>query len=164
MLRPVRPCCHPPPHPTPPCPARPPTVAIRRSSPSPTGTDESWRSYRSNSHSLHGLQLLFLSSRFMAQTSSTPQLGIDSRSWGWHTNQAQSLRVCSLDSRLVTKRILGGSSAYNPGSDPLSDGSTCLRDAAIMQRLGINAIRVYNLDPTVAVCEHLQRSWHLYAP
>ena len=32
----------------------------------------------------------------------------------------------------------GGQSGYNPGSgiDPLSDGSVCLRDAALMQRLG----------------------------
>jgi len=41
----------------------------------------------------------------------------------------------------------GGSSGFNPGSDPLSDGAACLRDAALMQRLGINTIRVYNLDP-----------------
>ncbi|CAK7270448.1 Glycolipid anchored surface protein 4 precursor [Sporothrix epigloea] len=43
----------------------------------------------------------------------------------------------------------GGSAGYNPalGFDPLSDGSKCLRDAALMQILGINAIRVYNLDP-----------------
>ncbi|KAH8792106.1 glycoside hydrolase family 72 protein [Hyaloscypha finlandica] len=43
----------------------------------------------------------------------------------------------------------GGSSGYNPGSgiDPLSDGTVCLRDAALMQRLGVNAIRVYNVDP-----------------
>ncbi|KAH6679534.1 glycoside hydrolase family 72 protein [Halenospora varia] len=33
----------------------------------------------------------------------------------------------------------GGSSGYNPGSgvDPLSDGAVCLRDAALMQRLGM---------------------------
>jgi len=33
----------------------------------------------------------------------------------------------------------GGSSGYNPGSgiDPLSDGTVCLRDAALMQRLGV---------------------------
>lgn len=37
----------------------------------------------------------------------------------------------------------GGSSGY----DPLSDGHKCLRDAAIMQRLGVNAIRVYNVNP-----------------
>ncbi|KAG9248684.1 1,3-beta-glucanosyltransferase Gel2 [Calycina marina] len=43
----------------------------------------------------------------------------------------------------------GGSSDYNPGNDPLSNGTTCLRDAALMQRLGVNAIRVYNLDPTI---------------
>jgi hypothetical protein len=32
----------------------------------------------------------------------------------------------------------GGSSAYNPadGEDPLSNGDVCLRDAALMQRLG----------------------------
>ncbi|KAG0651470.1 Glucan elongating glucanosyltransferase 2, partial [Hyphodiscus hymeniophilus] len=43
----------------------------------------------------------------------------------------------------------GGSSGYNPASgvDPLSDGSVCLRDAALMQQLGVNAIRVYNVDP-----------------
>ncbi|KAH8684649.1 glycoside hydrolase family 72 protein [Tricladium varicosporioides] len=45
----------------------------------------------------------------------------------------------------------GGSSGYNPGSgvDPLSDGAVCLRDAALMQRLGVNAIRVYNVDPSI---------------
>ncbi|VDB88061.1 Bgt-1302, partial [Blumeria graminis f. sp. tritici] len=44
-----------------------------------------------------------------------------------------------------------GSSGYNPGSgvDPLSDGSTCLRDAALMQQLGINTVRVYNVDPKI---------------
>ncbi|KAK4934902.1 Glycolipid anchored surface protein 4 precursor [Elasticomyces elasticus] len=43
----------------------------------------------------------------------------------------------------------GGSSGFNPGSglDPLSDASICLRDAVLMQKLGVNAIRVYNLDP-----------------
>lgn len=43
----------------------------------------------------------------------------------------------------------GGSSGFDPGSgiDPLSDASVCLRDATLMQRLGVNAIRVYNLDP-----------------
>jgi len=43
----------------------------------------------------------------------------------------------------------GGSSGYNPGSDPLSDPASCLRDATLMQELGINTIRVYNLDPDV---------------
>ncbi|KAG4444435.1 hypothetical protein IFR05_000026 [Cadophora sp. M221] len=45
----------------------------------------------------------------------------------------------------------GGSSGYNPGSgvDPLSDHDVCLRDAALMQRLGVNAIRVYNVDPNI---------------
>lgn len=43
----------------------------------------------------------------------------------------------------------GGSSGYDPASglDPLSNGTVCLRDAALMQRLGVNAIRVYNVDP-----------------
>lgn len=43
----------------------------------------------------------------------------------------------------------GGSAGYNPELrlDPLSDKDQCLRDAALMQVLGVNAIRVYNLDP-----------------
>ena len=34
----------------------------------------------------------------------------------------------------------GGSEGYNPGSgvDPLSNGDTCLRDAALMQMLGVS--------------------------
>lgn len=45
----------------------------------------------------------------------------------------------------------GGSAGYNPelGFDPLSNGAKCRRDAALMQILGINAIRVYNLDPNL---------------
>ncbi|KAJ5371486.1 1-3-beta-glucanosyltransferase gel2 [Penicillium cataractarum] len=43
----------------------------------------------------------------------------------------------------------GGSSGFTKDSDPLSDGDVCLRDAALMQRLGINTIRVYNLEPTL---------------
>lgn len=45
----------------------------------------------------------------------------------------------------------GGSSGFSPGSgiDPLSNGELCLRDAALMQMLGINTIRVYNLDPSL---------------
>lgn len=45
----------------------------------------------------------------------------------------------------------GGSAGFIGGSgiDPLSNGTLCLRDAALMQRLGINTIRVYNLDPSL---------------
>ncbi|KAH6966289.1 Glucanosyltransferase-domain-containing protein [Fusarium venenatum] len=45
----------------------------------------------------------------------------------------------------------GGSAGYDPatGKDPLSNKDKCMRDAALMQILGINAIRVYNLDPNV---------------
>lgn len=45
----------------------------------------------------------------------------------------------------------GGSSGYKPesGQDPLTNGEICLRDAALMQRLGVNAIRVYNVDPSL---------------
>ena len=34
----------------------------------------------------------------------------------------------------------GGSSGFNPGSgiDPLSNGTACVRDAALMQRLGVD--------------------------
>lgn len=41
----------------------------------------------------------------------------------------------------------GGSAGYKRGSDPLTKPEQCLRDAALMQILGVNAIRVYNLDP-----------------
>ncbi|TVY49662.1 1,3-beta-glucanosyltransferase [Lachnellula occidentalis] len=43
----------------------------------------------------------------------------------------------------------GGQSGYDPSSgiDPLSNGTVCLRDAALMQQLGVNAIRVYNVSP-----------------
>lgn len=45
----------------------------------------------------------------------------------------------------------GGSDAFSATSntDPLSNGTSCLRDAALMQQLGINTIRVYNVDPTL---------------
>lgn len=43
----------------------------------------------------------------------------------------------------------GGSAGYKPQEreDPLTDADACLRDAALMQVLGINTIRVYNLNP-----------------
>ncbi|KAF1943051.1 hypothetical protein EJ02DRAFT_401427 [Clathrospora elynae] len=43
----------------------------------------------------------------------------------------------------------GGQGAYKPqsGDDALTDADICLRDAVIMQRLGVNTIRVYNVDP-----------------
>ncbi|KAI1659139.1 glycoside hydrolase family 72 protein [Daldinia decipiens] len=46
---------------------------------------------------------------------------------------------------------IGGSAGYDPshGKDPLSNGDICKRDAALMQSLGVNAIRVYNLDPNL---------------
>ncbi|KAG8527527.1 uncharacterized protein KY384_007679 [Bacidia gigantensis] len=40
----------------------------------------------------------------------------------------------------------GGQEAFGQGSDPLSNSTLCLRDAALMQGLGLNTIRVYNLD------------------
>ncbi|VUC28610.1 unnamed protein product [Clonostachys rosea] len=45
----------------------------------------------------------------------------------------------------------GGSSGYDPahGKDPLSNADVCLRDAALMQVLGVNAIRVYNVNPDI---------------
>lgn len=45
----------------------------------------------------------------------------------------------------------GGQAAYDDGSgiDALSNSTACLRDAVLMQRLGINTIRIYNLDPTL---------------
>lgn len=45
----------------------------------------------------------------------------------------------------------GGQGAYGSSNsqDPLSNGTTCLRDAALMQNLGVNTIRSYNVDPTL---------------
>ncbi|KAK4162204.1 Glucanosyltransferase-domain-containing protein [Cladorrhinum sp. PSN259] len=45
----------------------------------------------------------------------------------------------------------GGSAGYNPEKkiDPLSNADICMRDAALMQILGINTIRVYNLNPDI---------------
>ncbi|KAI9732336.1 MAG: hypothetical protein M1834_001543 [Cirrosporium novae-zelandiae] len=44
----------------------------------------------------------------------------------------------------------GGSSGYSASKDPLSNGTACLRDAIIMQKLGVNTLRVYNLDGTIS--------------
>lgn len=33
-------------------------------------------------------------------------------------------------------------------NDPLADTAQCQRDAALMQQLGANSIRVYHVDPT----------------
>ncbi|KUI52907.1 1,3-beta-glucanosyltransferase gel2 [Cytospora mali] len=41
----------------------------------------------------------------------------------------------------------GGSAGFTNKADPLSDPSACLRDAILMQQLGVNTIRVYNLSP-----------------
>ncbi|GAB0139151.1 hypothetical protein EsDP_00007364, partial [Epichloe bromicola] len=42
----------------------------------------------------------------------------------------------------------GGSAAFtNSQPDPLSQPEQCKRDAALMQVMGVNAIRVYNLNP-----------------
>ncbi|KAG5921138.1 hypothetical protein E4U42_005958 [Claviceps africana] len=42
----------------------------------------------------------------------------------------------------------GGSAGFSPTSpDPLSQPEACKRDAALMQAIGVNAIRVYNLNP-----------------
>lgn len=41
----------------------------------------------------------------------------------------------------------GGSAGFTGKADPLSDADACLRDAILMQQLGVNTIRVYNLSP-----------------
>lgn len=43
----------------------------------------------------------------------------------------------------------GGQGADFSKGDPLSNGTTCLRDAALMQNLGVNTIRSYNLNPNL---------------
>ncbi|EFX05374.1 beta-glucanosyltransferase gel2 [Grosmannia clavigera kw1407] len=41
----------------------------------------------------------------------------------------------------------GGSSGFDGTADPLSDADACLRDAILMQQLGVNTLRVYNVAP-----------------
>ncbi|KAF1846750.1 glycoside hydrolase family 72 protein [Cucurbitaria berberidis CBS 394.84] len=45
----------------------------------------------------------------------------------------------------------GGQAGYKPqdGQDALTNADVCLRDATVMQKLGVNTIRVYNVDPTL---------------
>lgn len=45
----------------------------------------------------------------------------------------------------------GGSAGYDPRGrkDPLSHADVCLRDAALLQVMGVNTIRVYNVDPNI---------------
>jgi hypothetical protein len=43
----------------------------------------------------------------------------------------------------------GGAGADFSQSDPLTNATRCLRDAALMQNLGVNTIRSYNLNPTL---------------
>ncbi|BCR90214.1 1,3-beta-glucanosyltransferase gel2 [Aspergillus chevalieri] len=43
----------------------------------------------------------------------------------------------------------GGAGGFSTKKDPLSSPKDCLRDAALMQRLGVNTIRVYNLSPSL---------------
>ncbi|CAN9220442.1 unnamed protein product [Alternaria alternata] len=45
----------------------------------------------------------------------------------------------------------GGQGAYQPSNseDALTNADVCLRDATLMQKLGVNTIRVYNLDPSL---------------
>ena len=45
----------------------------------------------------------------------------------------------------------GGQAGYKPTEkkDALTDADVCLRDAVVMQKLGVNTIRVYNVDPTL---------------
>ncbi|KAK3387710.1 Glucanosyltransferase-domain-containing protein [Podospora didyma] len=45
----------------------------------------------------------------------------------------------------------GGEAGYKPAQklDPLSNKDNCLRDAALLQIMGVNTIRVYNLDPNL---------------
>jgi hypothetical protein len=45
----------------------------------------------------------------------------------------------------------GGQGAYKPnnGEDALTNADICLRDAVLMQKLGVNTIRIYNIDPAL---------------
>lgn len=45
----------------------------------------------------------------------------------------------------------GGQGGYKPqdGEDALANATVCLRDAALLQELGVNTIRVYNVGPDI---------------
>lgn len=43
----------------------------------------------------------------------------------------------------------GGSAGFSATADPLSQPDVCKRDAALMQAIGVNTIRVYNLNPNL---------------
>ncbi|KAL5359899.1 Glucanosyltransferase-domain-containing protein [Aspergillus floccosus] len=43
----------------------------------------------------------------------------------------------------------GGSGGFSGKADPLTDRDACLRDAALMQRLGVNTVRIYNMSPNL---------------
>ncbi|KAJ8102608.1 Glucanosyltransferase-domain-containing protein [Lipomyces tetrasporus] len=43
----------------------------------------------------------------------------------------------------------GGSSQFASGFDPLSDANTCARDIYLFQKLGVNTVRIYSIDPTL---------------
>ncbi|KAK9246423.1 Glucanosyltransferase-domain-containing protein [Lipomyces tetrasporus] len=43
----------------------------------------------------------------------------------------------------------GGSSQFASGFDPLSDADTCARDIYLFQKLGVNTVRIYSIDPTL---------------
>lgn len=63
----------------------------------------------------------------------------------------ESFQSCKDTANTLYSYQPGGSDAFTASSqsDPLSNGTSCLRDAALMQQLGINTIRVYNVDPTL---------------
>ncbi|CUS14719.1 unnamed protein product [Tuber aestivum] len=42
----------------------------------------------------------------------------------------------------------GGAASVEKGGDPLTDRDKCARDVYLFQKLGINTIRVYSVDPT----------------
>lgn len=79
---------------------------------------------------------------------SIPSISLDSRSLALR-KKYHKVREGKRTDEGLHRYQPGGSSAFGDGTDPLSDGSVCLRDATLMQRLGINTIRVYNLDPTL---------------
>ena len=102
------------------------------------------------SYSAQLLSQPYRTSRSKAQTLSTMSPAIAFRSLVLRAlhNWFQSWR--NITDTLASYQP-GGSDAFSPTShnDPLSNGTSCLRDAALMQQLGINTIRVYNVDPTL---------------
>ncbi|KAL1993046.1 hypothetical protein VTN49DRAFT_3803 [Thermomyces lanuginosus] len=66
-----------------------------------------------------------------------------------HSRYSAHVALGLLDGRFLAIGVGHRLRGSNNRDDPLAGNKdTCLRDAALMQRLGINAIHIHNVDPS----------------